>query len=253
MRLLLLLTILLLQPTLGRVWTNPKNGKKFEATHISNDGKRVTLLKDDRVITFEIKKLHVRDQDWLAKFHPPKKFKRKSKNSTETTEKAPIGAAFDTLDFGDSQEEVIEKLKKSKMVEQTIDDIFLARVGLNGSFRTTKTIGGLHCHLYFDWNSNGHLKEVTLRTKPQSRFSYDSHLRSNWGELIDLLKILHGNPLQTSPYPNDSELQDGLILGSHLWRTKDGHSVLLGTGQEGSKFSVVVRITSEKIRPVRTQ
>ena len=54
--------------------------------------------------------------------------------------------------------------------------------------------------------------------------------------------------MQGAPYPNSADLQDGLILGSHLWRTEDEHSVLLGTGQDGNLYSVVVRITNERIK-----
>ena len=86
-----------------------------------------------------------------------------------------------------------------------------------------------------------------MRTKPKGLDSYAGKLQANWGELIQLLTILHGDAAQGAPYPNSSDLQDGLILNSHLWRTEDGHSVLLGTGQEGAAYSVVVRITSDRI------
>ena len=75
-------------------------------------------------------------------------------------------------------------------------------------------------------------------------------LKNNWKEMASVLTMLHGRPAQGAPYPNSDELQDGLILCSHLWRTEEGHSVLLGTGQEGKKYSVIVRITSERIEPV---
>jgi hypothetical protein len=124
----------------------------------------------------------------------------------------------------------------------------IARVGLNGTFKTKQTIGGLHCYLYFDWDGNAKLKEVTLRTKGKSLDAYSGTLRNNWTELIKLLTILHGDAVQGAPYPNSADLQDGLILGSHLWRTEDEHSVLLGTGQDGNLYSVVVRITNERIK-----
>lgn len=76
-------------------------------------------------------------------------------------------------------------------------------------------------------------------------------MHTNWTEMINLLTLLHGDSVEGSPYPNSDDLQDGLILGSHLWRTSDGHSVLLGTGQEGSAYSVIVRITSDRIEANR--
>ena len=116
---------------------------------------------------------------------------------------------------------------------------------------TTKaTIGGLHCFLFFDWHKSGGLREVTLQTQPVSKGQYVTSLQGNWSELIDLLNKLHGRPVQAAEFPRANELQDGAILGSHLWYTEEGHSVILGTGQEGAGFNVVVRITSERIRPV---
>lgn len=85
-------------------------------------------------------------------------------------------------------------------------------MSLNGIFKTKQTIGGLHCYLYFDWDNNAKLKEVTLRTKGKSLDAYGGTLRNNWSELIKLLTILHGDALQGAPYPNSADLQDGLIL-----------------------------------------
>jgi hypothetical protein len=246
MRVLIVLLITFLQASIvsARTWKNAEGTQSFEATYISNDGKLVTLRRGGRILTFSIAKLHADDQAWLRTNHPPKP----AGGSTPGAEPAPEGAAFDSLEFGDTRKEVIEKLGKSKIVESSVPEVMLARVGLNGTFKTKKTIGGLHCHLYFDWTDKGKLKEVTLRTKPQPGSSYSGLLQSNWGELIQLLTILHGKAVQGAPYPDSKDLQDGLILGSHLWHTEDGHSVLLGTGQEGRDYSIIVRITSERIK-----
>ena len=242
-----LLFVLVTSPVLSaRTWKSATGDRTFEATYISNDGKLVTLRRTGRILTFAIAKLHPDDQEWLRTNHPPQK-KAGGPQPGAPLQPVPKGAAFDSLEFGDTRKDVIEKLGKSRLVESSVHEVMLARVGLNGTFKTKQTIGGLHCHLYFDWNDQGTLKEVTLRTKPQSEESYSGLLQSNWGELIKLLTILHGAPLQAAPYPDSNDLQDGLILGSHLWHTEDGHSVLLGTGQEGNAYSIVVRITSDRI------
>lgn len=228
----------------ARTWKNASGEKSFDAFYVSNDGKLVTLRKGGRILTFAIAKLHTDDQTWLKANHPPKK---KEAGGNKPASPAPKGAAFDTLEFGDTRKEVVSKLSNSQIVESSVPEVMIARVGLNGIFKTKQTIGGLHCHLYFDWDGNAKLKEVTLRTKGQSLDAYGGTLRGNWTELINLLTILHGDSVQGAPYPNSADLQDGLILGSHLWRTEDGHSVLLGTGQEGTSYSVVVRITSDRI------
>lgn len=245
--LLLIISLLTAAPLLSaRTWKSANGDRSFEATYLSNDGKLVTLRRSGRILTFAIAKLHPDDQEWLRTNHPVNPTDQQPVDG-KPAPPAPKGAAFDSLEFGDTRKEVIEKLGKSQLVESSVPEVMLARVGLNGSFKTKKTIGGLHCHLYFDWDDSGKLKEVTLRTKPQSQTAYSGLLQSNWGEMIKLLTILHGEPEQAAPYPASADLQDGLILGSHLWYTENGHSVLLGTGQEGRDYSIVVRITSDRI------
>ena len=247
MRLFILLATLLLSAfsLTARTWKSASSDKSFDASYVSNDGKLVTLRKGGRILTFSIAKLHADDRAWLKANHPPKE-KGKGVNKTPTA--APRGAAFDTLEFGDSRKEVVEKLSTSPNVVSSVPAAMIARVGLNGIFKTKQTIGGLHCYLYFDWDGNAKLKEVTLRTKGNSLNAYSGTLLNNWTELLNVLTILHGDAVQGAPYPNSADLQDGLILGSHLWRTEDEHSVLLGTGQDGNLYSVVVRITNERIK-----
>lgn len=228
----------------AREWRSADGKKSFQADYVSNDEKQVTLKKGSGILTFDITKLHENDQAWLKKNHPTKKADGKDHTPP------PKGAAFGSLEFGDSHSDVIEKLKKSPIVESDAAEVMMARIGLNGTYRTKNTIGGLHSYLYFDWTESGHLREVTLRSKPLKQTSYGSSLKSSWSQMIDLLNQLHGKPVQNAPYPSSDDLQDGLILCSHLWRTSEGHSVLLGTGQEVEKYSVIVRITSDTVQPV---
>ena len=50
---------------------------------------------------------------------------------------------------------------------------------------------------------------------------------------LDSDTLIGIRPQQAAEFPESKDLQDGLILGSHLWYTEEGHSVILGTGQEG--------------------
>lgn len=232
-------------PAEAREWRSSDGARTFTADFVSTDGTRVTLKRSDgRIITFSLSKLHPDDQAWILTRQRPR-----SQRAGGSPPPDPQGAAFGDLEFGDSRGEVQEKLEKSALVEASVSETFFGRTGLNGVYRTKATIGGLKCYLYFDWTKGGSLREVTLQTQPKPASSYAS-LQANWNELIDLLNKLHGKPVQSSTYPPRGDLQDGLILGSHLWRTEEGHSVILGTGQERDQYNVVVRITSEVINPV---
>jgi len=226
-----------------RAWRSSDGERSIAGTLLSSDSTNITLRRSDgRVITFPIAKLHLDDQAYLKANHTP---------GTETEEAELVGNAYGPLAFGDNRTQVEKKLSESSFVKTDVDKTLFGRVGLNGIFYTTETIGGLHCFLYFDWNEGGGLKEVTLRTKPLAKSKYNTKLRSTWSDLLNLVNLLHGKPLSHSEYPNQSELQDGLILNSHLWRTNEGNSVLLGTAQDNDDYSVCLRFTSERIQPVR--
>lgn len=225
-----------------RSWKSSDGTKTLRADFLSRDEATVTLRRTDgRVLTFAIEKLHQSEQDFLEKKYP---------YSPPEGEKEPVGDAFGPLRFGDSRNEVEEKLLASSIVKTDVDKTLFGRTGLNGIFETSQTIGGLSCFLYFDWNKSGNLQEVTLRTKALAKSSYSTKLHGTWNELIALLNKLYGKPISTSPYPEQKELQDGLMLASHLWRTSDGYSVLLGPGQQQSNYNVSVRFTTKRIQPV---
>lgn len=247
MRSILILLFLTLAATAGaRPWRNIDGSKSFTAEILANDGTRVTLKRaDGRIITFPLGMLHAEDREWIGIHHPPA--------GNGPARPTPKGAAFDTLEFGDSRATVESKLEKSNLVTTNVGKTLFGRTGLNGIFRTKATIGGLHCYLFFDWSASGNLREVSLQTQPVNKSQYRTNLRGNWYELIDLLSKLHGRPLQAAEFPGIEDLQNGLILGSHLWRTDEGHSVILGTGQEGAGYNVVVRITTERIQPALIQ
>ncbi|MDE0827387.1 MAG: hypothetical protein OSA48_11370 [Akkermansiaceae bacterium] len=247
MRHLLLILLLTTLPSLAatRTWRSADGTKSFSAEFVSTDGNRVTLKRssDNRILTFTSEKLHSSDREWIKANTKP--------NHAAGEEVVPEGTAFDTLEFGDTRTTVEEKLKKSPRLTTTVNETLFGRTGLNGIFKTKSTIGGIHCYLYFDWTSNGKLREVTLQTQPAAKHAYNSDLKANWYELSQLLAKLHGNAVQSAPFPKASELQDGLMLGSHLWYTEDSHSVILCTGQERDKYIVAVRFTSEHITPVK--
>lgn len=241
--LLVVLTTLSLHAE-SRSWRSANGNRSFRADFITSDNIRVTLKRSDgRIITIPVAKLHIDDRAWIEDNQ------RTAPAAPGRSEPAAAGTAFDTLEFGDNRRTVQDKLMASKIVTPTVAETLFGRTGLNGVFKTTSTIGGLHCFLYFDWTDDGKLREVTLQTQPAPRTRYPTVLNSTWKELTTLLSALHGKPRQEAPFPSIDDLQDGLLLGSHLWHTEENHSVLLCSGQERDRFLVAVRITSDYIEP----
>lgn len=224
-----------------RTWSDSSGSRTFTAEYVSHDNENVTVkYADGSEKTFAQNILHAKDISWLKRLNAEKN-------------ESSLGTAFDSLSFGDSRAVVEEKLAASKFVTTKIEKAFMGRTGLNGVYETTKKIGNLACFLYFDWDESGNLKEVTLHSETVDSALYDTSLKSTWSEMIDLINILHGKAVSASSYPSAKNLEDGGILSSHLWRTKEGNSVLMGTGCEKGKFDVIVRITTDKVEPVATR
>jgi len=233
----------------SRTWRNNEGTKSFEAEFVTRKDDKVTLLRaDGSKLTFDISKLHEEDQQWLILKHLAVKADAGDGGAEKVSAYNPV---FDTLVFGDNRNTVTEKLNSSKIVDNTIGGTFLGRTGLNGIFHTSHKIGGLHCYLFFDWEDDGGLKEITLQTESKDSAEYSTVLEPCWKELIDLISPIHGKPIQHMPLAARDALQDGQMLATHLWRMDQGGTVLLGTSQLGKGYQVVVRFTEEKIEPNR--
>lgn len=224
-----------------REWTNSEGTKSFDAEFICQEGDNITLKRSDgSEITFDISRLHKDDHKWLKANH-------RTGGKNANLEISDKDAIFDTLKFGDSRESVMEKLRSSSVVETEIEEAFFARTGLNGAYRTKQKIGGLYCYLFYDWDNSGNLTELTLTTEPQPESQYGSSIKSCWDELPALISMLHGLPVLDGDMPVSSKLEEGSMLGSHLWRIEGGGSVLLGIAKVENKYEVSVRFTLEKI------
>lgn len=231
------LSLSCLAADVAHLWHSADGTKTFRAEYLSQDEESITVKRPDgSKQTFPRDVLHADDLAWL----------KKQKSGGQQPETS-TGTAFDTLDFGDSRQSVQKKLLASKIVTTKVEKTLLARTGLNGIFHTTSKIGDLACFLYFDWDAQGSLKEVTMRSDKVDDTRYDSTVKSAWSELIDLVCILNGKPLQSSSFPPMQNLSDHGFLGSHLWRTAEGNTILLGTGREENEYNVVVRFTSDRI------
>lgn len=241
----------------SRKWRSKDGSKFIIADYMSHNQFTVTVKRvDGKVVTLDRSDLHKEDMDFLAKLPASTALTTSPKTPTKSAQTGPAmddSAVFDRLKLGDTRAEVMEKIKASKSLELTVDEIYLGRFGLNGSYRTKQTIGGLKCLLYFDWDSGGNLKELSLQTQPQPSSAYEGLLKDTWAELSKLMTTLHGKPLQNADYPAAGLLQNDSSLSTHLWRMANGGSALLGTSKSVEGFMVSVRFTTELIEPIRTE
>lgn len=237
----------------SRKWRS-KDGTKFiVAELVKHDTLTVTVKRvDGKIFTLGKNDLHSDDVDFLKKVPMSASSPSPGNSSPARATSRPQAddqAVFDTLKLGDSHQTVMTKIKASKLLELTVDEMYLGRFGLNGSYRTKQTIGGLKCLLYFDWDENGQLKELSLQTQPQPQSAYPSLLKDTWKELVRLMTTLHGKPLQDVHYPDASILPMNASLSTHLWRLSSGGSALLGTSRTSEGYMVSIRFTSESIEP----
>lgn len=229
----------------SRDWKNADGSQSFSGEYVSHTTEKVTIRRTDgKIFTLDLNRLNDADKIWLT---------GKPSDATVGEEQpaaADPKAVFDNLCLGDKRDIVTKKLKESKLVESSMDDVLMGRVGLNGIYRTRKQIGGLHCELYFDWTGADTLKEISLQTQAVPKNVYVNRLKATWEELAELLTALHGKPIQAGAFPGPASLQKGVLVPSHLWKLPNGGSALLGTSLEGDTVMIVVRFTSQKIRPV---
>lgn len=215
-----------------RTWKNSTGTKSFEADFVSYDKGIVTLLKDGLTeVKISVRKLHEDDKAWVKK-----------RLTSETYTKG----VFDKLNFGDTREEVSEKLSKSEFLTTDVERTFQGRTGLNGIYTTNKKLGGLKFSLYFSWEREK-LEEITLRSENRTAEEYNTDLEMAWGEVQELMTQLYGNATTKVAYPKLAELEarEEGILGTHLWEPNPKQKVLLGPAIERGKYFIIVRITPE--------
>ena len=237
---LLLLATLVPVTAAPRPWQSADGQRSVRGEFVKRDAQSVTIRRSDRKeVKIPLAQLHPDDQTWLARNHP-----------LPGQELPPPGAVFDQLKFGDTRDEVYQKLKASKFVELTVEETFLGRTGLNGVFRTRHKIGGLDATLFFGWTDDQRLKEITLQTAalPASRLKSDLH--PCWQQFIKLLSTLHGDPFHANPDLQITPIPDGSMSGTHLWKLDAKGTAMLGAAREGSGYQIAVRFTEESIKPV---
>jgi len=162
-----------------------------------------------------------------------------------------FAGVYGTLEFGDDRATVTQKLKKSKLVDQTITTALMGRTGLNGIFKCKAKLAGLTYRLYFDWDENGGLKEITLRSEPVEKQQYKSIIYKAWQKANNLFTNVYSEPVQNADYPDKTTLSDGGMYMTHVWHKSAKQSILMGPGQDMDKYFLAIRFVNQRIEPVK--
>jgi len=146
------------------------------------------------------------------------------------------------INYGDSEEIVIKKLRASSLVKSELDKSLFGRVGSNGAFETTNTLKGMRFKLFFDWDRSGSdksLNQITYRSSPIPIGAYNSILKPAWQEGQNLLSAMFGKPTNAGEYPELTKLSESGIMYSHAWKTSEGF-VYLGIGKQNAKLNLSI-------------
>ena len=154
---------------------------------------------------------------------------------------------YGDLAYGDSRESVTSKLMQSPLVEQIIDDVFMARTGLNGIYKCKAKISGLACHLYFNWDEQGGLNEITLRSEGLALQTYPKELKQAWLDAERLFSEVYADPVQKAPYPALDAFQNHKMMISHVWDNPGKGSILMGTGVDADRCFLFIRFAKNAI------
>jgi len=222
-------------------WRNKDGSRSFRGEFVSFNKINVKIKKiDDTIVEIPISRLHPEDQKWVRNY------------SAKAKANAALNASnsvFAGLNFGDSKDVVMSKLKKSDIVESSVSDIHLGRTGLNGIFRTKAKIGPYKCSVFFDWTSQDKLKEITLRTDDLQASDYDTNIKRCWEQMVHLTGEIIGSPVHKTTYPMQNNMQDGMSMNTHLYRIQSGGSALVGIGFQDGKYMVTTRFTRDTVDP----
>ncbi len=223
-----------------RPWKNTDATRSVLGEFIKRDATSVTIkMETEKQVTIELTKLHPDETKWLNTYHP-------LVAGTAAAARPDPNAFFDNLTFRDTRQSVEAKLKASKLVKLTTEEVFLGRSGLNGVFRMRKKIGNLVGSLYFDWTDSSRLRELTIQTEPRPEADYKTEIEPSWKQLTELLTTLYGKPASKAPIPSIASLGEGTFAPSHLWDIESGGCAILGTAREGTKYQVVVRFSQNR-------
>jgi hypothetical protein len=220
-------------------WRNLTGEKSIRGTLVKRNADSIVIKRSDNQteLSIPLDKLHPADR---AALDQPAAVQSDSKPEREE-------GVFDNLRFGDTREQVLEKLKDSPIVEAVVDGAFLGRVGMNGSYRFKEAIGGAKPSLFFGWTESGGLGEIFIQTEPTRLAEKEAKLVPCWQVLAELLTETHGAPLKPAEPLTFDGLDDGIMKPTHFWKLEPEGSIQLGRARDGESYQVVARFSLDPV------
>ena len=232
MRILLVFLSLTLSLTslIARTWTSADGGKTIEGEYVSHTDEHVVIKTGRKDIVIKYEFLSARDKQWVdnhAKDSDPGQ-------QDAAKGQASVGMLLKVIQHGDDESAVIRKLDNNPHIEASLDKTFLARVGLNGFFRTKETLNGQQYTFHFDWNENDRLTCITLRSEEFSKAEFEQTVKNAWSACNELVTKSYGEAAQASDYPaiNVFNPKANLMI-THVWHPEgENKTIALCVGVE---------------------
>ncbi|HEX5789501.1 MAG TPA: hypothetical protein VFY13_00025 [Luteolibacter sp.] len=227
-----------------RIWKNKNATRSFNGEFVSRTPEEITIRRvpSREVVVLKTEQFHADDLKWLREHHPL------DSEKPALSFKAAPGKVYDELAFGDTRQDVMAKLRKSKVVEATIAEALMGRTGLNGVYRTRKgnDFLGMPANLHFSWDDSDRLKEIDFYSQPVPVAKTKDVLMPQWSTLLAGLKKTYGPGKAAEGSPDPARQENGSIMFTHAWALPSGGGLLLGTGKnEDGDVIVVVRLASQ--------
>ena len=150
------------------------------------------------------------------------------------------------INFGDNQAEIENKLKASPLADAEINSTLFGRTGINGTFKTTRKLGGYQYSIYYNWDSNNTLENLNFHSQHISTNEFQGELKSSWFYLTNFLSSLHGKATNPADYPTKGQIAMDAIYFTHEWKTENGY-LYMGPGLEKDGYTLVITFSKKRL------
>jgi len=151
------------------------------------------------------------------------------------------------INFGDNQAEVEGKLQKSPLADAKINSTLFGRTGLNGTFKTTRKLGGYQYAIYYNWDDNYTLEHLNFHSQHISTKEFEGELKSSWDYLTNFLSSIHGKATNPANYPTKGQIALDAIYFTHEWKIPEGY-LYMGPGLEKDGYTLVITFSKKPLQ-----